>query len=201
MQYYGYPRGVPWTPVCITLSSRTGLSGHWHGDLNRVLRELTSGTITHPHRYSWYSHRVLCVLAWSLQEGAIWSNRPSWQWGVKSVMFEVCCGVSVRQVCHSARHQTGRGDERLVYHPGNPTPHGIPPWCGIHHMVPSMGYSECPHGAHAWHIPHSRSALTGACACTRAHECALRAATISQRRITCAALSSFRLRIRRRREV
>jgi hypothetical protein len=50
------------------------------------------------------------------------------------------------------------------------------------------------------HTALTRACEERACACTRAHECALRAATVSQRRITCAALSS-ELRIRRRHEV
>ena len=41
-----------------------GLSGHWHGDSNRVLRELTSGTkCTHigtvGTRFLWGLHNVL----------------------------------------------------------------------------------------------------------------------------------------------
>jgi hypothetical protein len=68
MQYYGYPHGVLGTPACITLSSRIGLSGHWHEDHNRVMCVLTSGT-KRLHRDSWYSQGVTCVLAWGLQEG------------------------------------------------------------------------------------------------------------------------------------
>ena len=62
---------------------------------------------------------------------------------------EVCCVVFVRLVCQSTRNQHRPGDERLVYHPKYPTLHGLLLQCGIPHMEPSMGYSECPHGAHA----------------------------------------------------
>ena len=54
------------------------------------------------------------------------------------------------------------------------TPHGIPPWCAIHHMVPGMGHSECPHGAHAGtssprtHRTHTRVRGTR----VRVHTCA-----------------------------
>jgi hypothetical protein len=56
--------GILWVPKWGTLdarmntqSTRIGIRKHWHRVPN------------------W----VLCVLAWDVQEGATWSNRPSWQ--------------------------------------------------------------------------------------------------------------------------
>jgi hypothetical protein len=128
MQYYGYPHRVLWTPACITLSSRMGLSEYWHGDPNRALRVLTSGTkrthigtlgTTHTGFYA-------CLL----QLAGRWHVEQSSELAVRREVcyVGVCCVVFVRQVRHSAQHQNRRGDERLVYHPKNPTPHGIPPW-------------------------------------------------------------------------
>ena len=136
-----------------------GLSGHWHGDSNRVLRELTSGTkCTHIGTVGTHTGIVRA----RMEHAGRGNVKRSSELAVRREVcyVGVCCVVCVRQVCHSARYQNRPGDERLVYRPGNPTPHGIPPWCGIHHMMPSMEYSECPHGAHAG----TSSALTQ---CTR----------------------------------
>jgi hypothetical protein len=74
---------------------------------------------------------------------------------------EDCCVVFVRLVCHSARHQTRPGLERLVYHPKYPDRHGIPPRCGILHMAHSMRYSERVHlGLKLAHPAHSHVRAT-----------------------------------------
>ena len=156
-----------------TLSSRMGLSEHWPGDPNRVLCVLTSGT-KRTHIGTVGTPRGYC--ACSLELAGRRHVKQSSELAVRREVCYVglCFVVFVRQVCHSAQHQNRPGDERLVYHPGNPTPHGISPWCGIHHMVPSMGYSECPHGAHAG----TSSALTQRThtrvrgTCVRMHACA-----------------------------
>jgi hypothetical protein len=171
MQYYGYPHGVLWTPACITLSSRMGLSEHWHGDHNRKLRELTSGTLSIHTGYCACSHGP-CKKE---PHGAIvraGSGREVWH-------LEDCCLVFVRLVCHSAQHRTGRGDECLVYHPKYPTPYAIPflVWDPPHdaqHGV--LGVSA--RGTTLAHPAHSRNALTRACEeGAGAHECVLGAAT------------------------
>jgi hypothetical protein len=66
----------------------------------------------------------------------------------------------------------------------------VVPW--VYRVVPCCTVSYRARNARA----HARVRML-ACACSRAQECALRAATILQRRITCAALSS-ELRIRGR---
>jgi hypothetical protein len=78
MQYYGYPHGVLWTPACITLSSRMGLSEHCMGT--------QTGYCASSHRALNAPTSVLLVITegivrarWSLQEGGTRSNRPSWQ--------------------------------------------------------------------------------------------------------------------------
>ncbi len=76
-----------------------GLSEHSHGDPNRVLCVLTSGT-KRPHRYSWYSHMVLCVLAGACMNEA---REAIVRAGREACSVLVCCVVFVRLVCHT-RH-------------------------------------------------------------------------------------------------
>ena len=86
-------------------------------------------------------------------------------------MFEVCCVVFVRLVCHSARH-TRPGDERPVYHPKNPTRHVMHPDMGSRHGIPTWDPTlvcDPPHGAQhgalgvstwrsRWHVQRTHAA-------------------------------------------
>jgi hypothetical protein len=93
-----YPRGVLWTPACITLSSRMGLSEHWHGDPNRVLCVLTSGTkCTHIGTLGTHTGYCACLLELAgrshmEQSCELAVRREVWH-------LEDCCVVFVRLVC------------------------------------------------------------------------------------------------------
>ena len=136
-------------------------------------------------RYSEYFHAVLRVPAWGTSDARMHT-------------LLLCCvrasGMPLGTVSDPAwRCASSLPVTRNTTHPGV----GSTTWC------PAWGTRSVHMGLTLAHPAHSRSALAhaceeGACACTRAHQCALRAATILQRRITCAALSSFRLRICRR---
>jgi hypothetical protein len=79
-----------------------------------------------------------------------------------AVRREVCYGevfraVFVRQVFHSARHQTGRGDERLVYHPKYPIWHGILPPVGSTTWCPAWGTRSVSTWGSRWHIQRTHT--------------------------------------------
>ncbi len=150
MQYYGYPHGVLWTPACITLTSRIGLSEHWHGDPNRVLCVLTSDTKRTPIG-TVSTHRGYCACTGHARSSHV-EQSCELAVGVKCGMLTTA--VLCLCVRCATRHGIGPGlyFERLVYrspeefHPAwDPTLVCDPPH-GAQHGA--LGVSAL-HGAHA----------------------------------------------------